>query len=953
MSCDEEQPIEPRISQILDAIYRIAFGELDTRTTPTDKGDEIDAIMTGLNMLAEELGARVNDLNSLNEKLKDSEERFEAVYNTAVAGITTVRISDRRFQMVNDVFCNMVGYTREELLGQQLDMLHEPNDLPHVIDAFDDASARNANLFPDIPVRRKDGTKFTAEVGTARLKRDGESAVVAIFHDITERKRIADELARLYQQHHAVTESISDILYRVDLDGRLVWWNSALRKASGCSMEALWDQPIIELFAEPDRPAVASKIANVIENDYAEAEVHLITPDGLALYHFNGVAIKDHTGQTVGVAGVGQDVTEHRRNETQLQRANRALGALNASDEILGSAISEEDLVAGTCQSIVEIGDYPFVWVGYVQDSSNAQLRHFASAGQHPCNPESCGLSGSAQEAEQTPSEIAAQSGEICIVQNVDNFTGSPRWVAHAREHHFHSMIALPLLSNGKIFGVLSAYSEDSDAFDEQEIELLTDLARSLSRGIEFKRAQQREKRIEEQVEHMAFHDSLTGLPNRAMMLQILEHELAEARRHKGLVAIMFVDLDDFKLVNDTLGHEAGDALLREVAGRFRAIVRSNDFVARQGGDEFVLLVSRQDKGDVGCSVSASENPLLQDTAIVAQRILDTFRKPFSIAGQDTYVGISIGISQYPDDGTDIDDLLRHADTAMYRAKELGKGGYQFYSRGLSERQQRRMSLVNDLHRAIEAEQFELVYQPVVELGQGHMVGVEALLRWRRENGRITPPTEFIPLAEESALILPIGEWVLKAACRQIRAWQDAGIGLLTAVNVSVRQLLQEGFADQVMDAIEQAGISREALEVEVTESAMILDPEGMEVVLNQLDRQGIAIALDDFGTGFSSLHRLKHLPLRMLKIDRSFVTGLPGDQDNAAIVTATVQLAKSLGLASLAEGIETAEQLEHLRQLGCDFGQGYFFSRPVDAREIERLYAEKVSWCPTIDRSA
>jgi len=947
MSGLQDPPLDPRISEILDAIYRISFGELDARTAPSDEGDEIDAIMTGLNMLAEELDARVNDLNTLNEQLKASEERFEAVYNTAVAGITTVRVSDRRFQMVNDVFCRMVGYPREELIGRQLDMLHETADLPHVIEAFGDASARSANVYPDIPMRRKDGSQFFAEVGTARLMLGGEPVLVAIFHDITERKRMADELARLYQQHHAVTESISDILYRVDLDGRLVWWNTALRKASGRSAEALRNLAVTELFAEADRSAVTGKIANVITDGYAEAEVHLITADGLALYHFNGVAIKDHTGQTIGVAGVGRDVTMHRKNEAQLQRANRALGALNASDEILGSAVSEEELVAGTCRSIVDIGDYPFVWVGYVQDGSDGRLQHFASAGQHPCNPDSCGLTGSADEAAQTPTGIAMRSGEICTVQNVDDFNGSPLWAAHVREHDFRSVLALPLLSQGEVFGVLTVYSGETDAFDGQEIALLTDLARSLARGIEFKRAQQREKQIEEQVEHMAFHDNLTGLPNRAMMLQILERDLAEARRHGGRVGILFVDLDEFKLINDTLGHEAGDALLRQVAGRFREIVRTSDFVARLGGDEFVLLILRHDDGEARGGLAANEYRLSQDAAIVAQRIIETIRRPFTLADQEAYIGASIGISQFPDDGADIDDLLRHADTAMYRAKELGKGGFQFYSKGLSERQQQRMSLVNSLHKAIEEEQFALVYQPIVELARGQMVGVEALLRWHREDGRITPPAEFVPVAEESALILPIGDWVLTEACRQIRIWQDAGLGLLTAVNVSARQLLQEGFIAQVMAAIEQAGISRDALELEVTESAMILDPERMEAALNHLDAQGIAIALDDFGTGFSSLHRLKHLPLRMLKIDRSFVTGLPDDLDNAAIVTATIQLAKSLGLASLAEGIETAEQLDHLRQLGCDFGQGYFFSKPVEAAEIERLCAAKVSWVP------
>jgi diguanylate cyclase (GGDEF)-like protein/PAS domain S-box-containing protein len=937
--------VDSRISQVLDVIYRVAFGELDARTTPSDKGDEIDAIMTGLNMLAEELDARVKDLNRLNRELRDSEESFKAVFNSALVGIVTVRAADRTLHMVNDAFCKMVGYGREELVGRSIEILHRPEDLGRAINAFSDAVAVDALVHSDIPMRRKDGSMIVAEIGSARITLGDELFIVGIFHDVTERRRMADELARLYQEHHAVTENVSDILYRIALDGTLVWWNSALEQATGLSSRKLRNTFAADLFVEGDRALIRRKIAEAAEQGYAETEAHVVTPRGLALFQFNGAALKDYTGQVIGIAGVGRDVTEHRRNEEQLRLANRSLGALNASDSILATAVSEEELVAGTCKSIVDIGDYPFVWVGYIAGDEQRCLQCFAAAGENPCDSNRLVLGGGEDDSVGPPECIAARTGTVCAVQDIDGFSGSAAWRAAVKEHGYRSVIALPLTLQSEVFGVLSVYSRHGDAFDEAERELLAELARSLSHGIEFKRAQRKQKQVEEQVEHMAFHDSLTGLPNREMMLQTLERDLAEARRYGGAVAIMFVDLDEFKLVNDTLGHDAGDALLKQVSDRLRSIVRAGDFVARQGGDEFVILIFRQNGGRPVAGGGEDENPLGRDAASLAQRILNAVKAPFAVGGQQAYVGASIGISLYPEDGADIDSLLRHADTAMYRAKELGKGRYQFFSNQLSERQQLRLSLANSLHRALEHEQFTLVYQPVIDLADGRMVAAETLLRWRTDDGRIVLPGEFVQVAEETALILPIGEWVLKEACRQLRKWQDAGMKLFLSVNVSARQLLQDGFTDKALALIAESGISKDGLELEMTESAMVVDPERIESALKYFDKEGISVALDDFGTGFSSLNRLKHLPFRRLKIDRSFVAGLPDDEDDTAIVTATIQLAKNLGLSSLAEGIETAAQLRHLKALGCNFGQGYFFALPMEAEEIARLYATDRRW--------
>jgi diguanylate cyclase (GGDEF)-like protein/PAS domain S-box-containing protein len=428
----------------------------------------------------------------------------------------------------------------------------------------------------------------------------------------------------------------------------------------------------------------------------------------------------------------------------------------------------------------------------------------------------------------------------------------------------------------------------------------------------------------EQQVLKLARYDGLTGLPNRNMFIDELERTLARARRHGERFALFFIDLDRFKNINDSLGHGAGDQLLKVMATRLRGLLRDSDLVARLGGDEFVVLLD-----------GTAEATAL---AHVARKALATIAEPVRIESRSYQVTGSIGISLYPDDGADAATLLKNADAAMYLAKDRGKNNYQFYTVQLAAHSAQQFALETDLRAALQRDELQLHFQPKVQLQGGMLVGMEALLRWRHPQRGLLAPGAFITLAEDSGLIVPIGQWVLAAACRQVRAWRDAGLRVpRCAINLSARQFVTDTLVDEVQHALGEYGLGADALEVEITESVLMADPQRANRTLQGLHALGVHIAIDDFGTGYSSLAYLKRFPAQTVKIDRSFVNGLPQDRDDAAITQAVIAMAHSLGLEVVAEGVETQAQLDFLRRLGCDQAQGYFIGRPVPAERLQQ----------------
>lgn len=435
-------------------------------------------------------------------------------------------------------------------------------------------------------------------------------------------------------------------------------------------------------------------------------------------------------------------------------------------------------------------------------------------------------------------------------------------------------------------------------------------------------------KLADERIQYLAHHDTLTNLPNRALMLDRLQVSLAQAQRWGQAVAALLVDLDRFKVLNDTFGPAHGDEILRQMGNRLKQCTREGDTVARLGGDEFMVLLPNL------------AGP--QGAASVAEKILQGIARPLHVNGQEVFLSASIGLSLFPDDAKNADELIRNADTAMYSAKRLGRNNYQFFTHDLNLQMQERLFIEHGLRVAEQRKELRLLYQPKIKLGERIITGLEALVRWHHPSLGLIFPERFIPIAEDTGLIVPIGEWVLRSACEQIRTWRDDGLHLVVAVNLSARQFRQENLAQTICNILTETGVSANYLELEITESDIMQNAESAIATLEELKAKGITISIDDFGTGYSSLSYLKRLPLDILKIDRSFVRDIPADHDDAAIVCAIIALARSMDMKVVAEGVESRSQAKFLFQSGCDFAQGYYFSPPVAPEEVRTVLVRR-----------
>ena len=694
-------------------------------------------------------------------------------------------------------------------------------------------------------------------------------------------ERVEDELRKAEDKYRLIAENSTDVIWTGDLNKNITYMSpSAVRK--GVNVDALIGRP----FSLVMTPESFTRVTQVWDEEIARVEADPFGPHGTRSVEAEvlcadgttewvetkATVIQDASGKPVGVMGVNRDITERRQVDNYLRTLTSAMN--EASDQI----------VIVDSYGRVEFVNRAFEReTGYTFDEVNGKSMSVLKSG----------------------------------VQSADFY--SNLWGIITAGDCWHGEIV-----NRRKNGTL--YTED------MTITPVKDETGQIKHFIAIKRDVTEKKVYQQKLDHLAHHDVLTGLPNRLLLSDRLNYQLEQLRSCDALMAVMFVDLDRFKLINDTLGHNAGDELLKKVARGLTRCLRGVDTIARMGGDEFIIIAS-----GISDRVQAG---------LIAERVLNVFAEPFELVNQELFISASIGVSMYPWDGSDVETLVRNADTAMYCAKEQGRNNYRFYTEELNAVATEQMTLENGLRKAIERNEFVVMYQPQVDIATGEVHGVEALVRWLHPDYGLVSPAKFIPLAEETGLILPISEFVLRTACAQNKAWQDAGHEPISvAVNISARQLRQGDLITTVCSILDETGLDSHFLDLELTESALMQDARLSTNILCRLRNKGVRISMDDFGTGYSSLSYLKRLPIDTVKVDQCFVRDIATNPDDAAIVGAVVAMAHSLKLKVIAEGVETLEQLEFLRTLKCDEIQGYFISRPVSAEEIEDVLSGSGSY--------
>ncbi|WP_338051185.1 EAL domain-containing protein [Propionivibrio soli] len=801
--------------------------------------------------------------------LRESERKYRATMDALQVGV--FMIQDGKFCFVNPKLCEMFGYSEAELLSGM-----EPADTvaPELRAITAEKIRRRAAGEREGPYEstgvRKDGTRFPIMILGEPSELDGQPGSVGTVIDMSVQRSVEQALKDATERYSVLFEGAHEAIIVVDVE-------SDLLIDANVGAELLFRHPHEEMVGRrlsglfpPERSEAFRRalLERALHGHGAPLEMEVLTAEGsLIAVEAGANAMETSKGQHL-VQCVFHDIQQRKQAEQEQKLA--ALVFETSQESILvtdarGNIIS----VNGVCQEMN----------GYSAAELIGQTPRILRSGRH------------------SPEFYAAMWETI-------NATG--HWQGEVWNQR----------RNGEVFPVwlrISVY-RDASGKVRNYVGTATDISERLA--------------AQERIRQLAYFDPLTNLPNRRMLQDRAQQALASAEREHKQLALLFLDLDHFKTINDSLGHSAGDRLLREVARRLSASVRRMDTVARLGGDEFVVLLTEA---------------TLEGTAEVARKILDVVARPYPVDQHELGVTPSVGISVFPQDGTDFETLLKHADAAMYRAKESGRNAYQFFTSEMNAAALERLTLENSLRQGIERGEFLLYYQPQVEVSSGRIVGAEALVRWRHPMIGMVPPGKFIPVAEVSGLIVVIGDWVLREACRQNKAWQDEGLPpIRIAVNISSVQFRGGQLEKSVRTVLADTALAAEWLELELTEGIVMGGANETIDTLQRLSSIGVKLAIDDFGTGYSSLSYLKRFPIDKLKIDQSFVRDIVGDPDDWAIATAVISMGHSLRLSVIAEGVEHAEQLEMLESQGCDEVQGYYFSAPLPAEGFAELLRQQ-----------
>jgi diguanylate cyclase (GGDEF)-like protein/PAS domain S-box-containing protein len=736
---------------------------------------------------------------------------------------------------------------------------------------------------------------------------------VSTHEDVTElqnTRAIADERISL----QTLIDLVPDYLWVKDADSRFVIVNKALAVDTGrgrtANMIGLSDVDIHSPEAAQGFRALELEILTSGQPMIDEEE-HVVDAKGADKWlSSTKVPLRNQKNEIIGLVGAARDITA-RKLANALRDGQAHVLEMIATSAPLISVLDRlirviESQLTGIFGSVLLL------------DEDELHLRHGAA----PSLPEDYlkAIDGARIGPNVGSCGSAAYRRETVVVADI---ALDPLWKDYrelAGKHGLRSCWSTPIMSsNGAVLGVFAMYSASVRKPGPAETRLVEVATRIAGIAIERKLA-------EDRIHFMATHDALTGLPNRGLLRDRLAQALLLAERYNRWATVAFIDLDNFKVINDSLGHNAGDELLKILAGRMVSGVRASDTVVRFGGDEFVILFFDQEKS-------------AQAVSQTLQNIQAAIAAPLEVEGHSLRVTSSIGVATYPNDGKTADELLANADAAMYRAKEIGRNNFQYYTPELNEKVHEKFKLQEELRNAVARNEFSLLYQPQINLRSGKIFAVEALIRWNHPESGLLSPDRFIPIAEETGLIVQIGEWVLKEACRQNKAWQDAGLPPIgVCVNVSARQFTERGLPSLVATALSENKLEARYLELEVTESLIMQDADQAIATMMELQTLGVQLSIDDFGTGYSSLIALKTFPVGRLKIDKSFIGGLPNDENDKAVATAVISMGQKLNLRVIAEGVETAEQVSFLRENNCDEMQGYYFSKPMQPCAIEEL---------------
>ncbi len=920
----------------------------------------------------------------------------EAFDRTAI-GLAVIS-PDGVFRQVNRAFCAMTGYERQELEGRSFTTITHPDDVARDEEAI---RAFRAGIDGPGTVDKRYLHKGGGEVWVRRSvaavrEPDGElRLLVGAFVDLTEQR---DKDRRLHQANaflRAIVETSPVAIYTTNRDGLVTFWNSAAERTFGFSAgQALGHLPP---FIPPDRRDEARALgARVLAGEVLDGlQLERVRADGSTIVIRSSVApLRDGEDRVVGVLVACVDITEAKRTAEELERHLHFMRAL--IDAIPNPVYFKDregryrvhnrawaELFAGGENWIGKtvFDMYPQAIAQAHDDRDRELMSRPSSTTYELLMPTAL---GETRQMLYNKVSFVDQKGEVAgligVVTDVTRYKETER-ALEASEARFRVLTesSLDLISVMDADGTLRYQSgalrsllgyDPMDTLGKNVFELvhrddaehfraamrrIIETRQSTSpvevrfrhrdgawrtfeslgtncldnphiRGVVFNSRDVTDRKvIQQRIQHLAYHDNLTGLPNRSLLQDRLAHAIARAERSHRKVAVLFIDLDNFKNINDTLGHDVGDELLRQVSRRLSDCVRVEDTIARQGGDEFIVLLDSLEDS--------------RGASLVAQKVLNGLRLPFALGATEQHVSASVGIALYPEDGRDAQTLMKNADTAMFHGKSLGKNTYQFFTSQMNIAVKRRMTLESALRRAVMQKDFVLHYQPQIDLETGEVIAVEALVRWKTEDSGTVMPGDFIPLAEETGLINEIGEWVLREGCRQAKEWQDQGLpARRMAINLSARQFADRGFFDMVTRVLADTRLDPSCLELEITESQVMRQTEGVMTLLNRLSKMGVQLAIDDFGTGYSSLSYLKRLPIQKLKIDQSFIRDITVDPNDTAIVVAIISMARSLDLETIAEGVETAGQLALLRSKGCRIGQGFYFSAPMRAEALYPL---------------